>query len=44
MQNAFRALAEQTAHAVGTYWAFLAALPTVAIWGLTGPYFAYSDT
>ncbi len=44
MQNAFRELAEQTAHAVGTYWAFLAALLTVVIWGVTGPYFAYSDT
>jgi low affinity Fe/Cu permease len=44
MQNTFRALAEQTAHAVGTYWAFLAALLTVVVWGATGPYFAYSDT
>ncbi len=44
MQNAFREFAEQTARAVGTYWAFLAALLTVLIWGLTGPYFAYSDT
>jgi low affinity Fe/Cu permease len=44
MQDAFRALAEQAAHAVGTYWAFLAALLAVALWGLTGPYFAYSDT
>ncbi|HWV83363.1 MAG TPA: low affinity iron permease family protein [Hyphomicrobiaceae bacterium] len=44
MQNAFRAIAEQTAHAVGTYWAFLAALLTVIVWGVTGPYFAYSDT
>jgi len=44
MQNTFRALAEKTAHAVGTYWAFLAALLTVVVWGVTGPYFAYSDT
>jgi low affinity Fe/Cu permease len=44
MQKVFRAFAEQTAHAVGTYWAFLAALLTVGLWGLSGPYFAYSDT
>lgn len=44
MQNAFRELAEQAAQAVGTYWAFLAALLTVAAWGLSGPYFAFSDT
>ena len=44
MQDTFRAVAERTAHAVGTYWAFLAALTTVAIWGTTGPYFGYSDT
>ena len=44
MQNAFREFAEQTAHAVGTYWAFLAAVLTVVVWAVTGPYFAYSDT
>ncbi len=36
--------AERTANAVGTYWAFLIALAVVAIWAITGPYFAYSDT
>jgi low affinity Fe/Cu permease len=44
MQNTFRELAERTAHAVGTYWAFLAAALTVVVWGISGPYFAYSDT
>ena len=44
MQKMFRAVAEQAAHAVGTYWAFLAALATVVVWGITGPYFGYSDT
>jgi low affinity Fe/Cu permease len=44
MQDTFRAVAERTAHAVGTYWAFLAALATVAVWSVTGPYFGYSDT
>ena len=44
MQKMFRTVAEQAAHAVGTYWAFLAALTTVVVWAITGPYFAYSDT
>lgn len=44
MQDTFRALAERAAHAVGTYWAFLAAFATVAVWGVSGPYFGYSDT
>ena len=44
MQDTFRAIAERTARAVGTYWAFLAAVTIVAVWGITGPYFAYSDT
>jgi low affinity Fe/Cu permease len=29
---------------VGTKWAFLAALATIALWLITGPYFHYSDT
>lgn len=44
MHDTFRALAERAAHAVGTYWAFLAAFATVAIWGVSGPFFGYSDT
>ena len=44
MRDLFRQLAARTAHAVGSPWAFLLALLTVAIWGLTGPYFKYSDT
>ena len=44
MRALFRHLAERTAHAVGSPWAFLLALLTVAIWGVTGPYFKYSDT
>ncbi len=44
MQNAFRAFAERTAHAVGSHWAFLFALITIIVWGITGPYFGYSDT
>ena len=44
MRDVFRMFAERTANAVGTYWAFLIALAVVAIWAITGPYFAYSDT
>ena len=44
MRELFRRLAENAAHAVGSYWAFLIALLTIVVWALTGPYFNYSDT
>src|SRR6266850_1272005 len=44
MRDHFRRLAEHTAHAVGSPLAFLLALLTIALWGVTGPYFKYSDT
>ena len=44
MRDLFRHFAERTAHAVGSPWAFLRALLTIATWGVTGPYFNYSDT
>ena len=44
MKKIFRRIAENTAHAVGTSWAFLLALLTIVVWALTGPYFSYSDT
>ena len=44
MRKIFRRIAENTAHAVGTSWAFLVALLTIVVWALTGPYFNYSDT
>jgi low affinity Fe/Cu permease len=44
MKEKFRHIAENAAHAVGTYWAFLLALLVVVVWALTGPYFNYSDT
>jgi low affinity Fe/Cu permease len=40
----FRRLAERTAHAVGSPWAFLLAFLTIVIWGVTGPYYRFSDT
>ena len=44
MKEAFRVFAEKSAHAAGTHWAFLLAVATVLVWGITGPYFGYSDT
>ncbi len=44
MRDLFRRLAEGTAHAVGSPPAFLLAVLTIAVWGVTGPYFRYSDT
>jgi low affinity Fe/Cu permease len=44
MKEQFRRLAETSAHAVGSYWAFLIALLTIVVWAMTGPYFNYSDT
>jgi len=44
MREVFRTIAERTAYAVGTYWAFLLAVLTIVVWALTGPYFGYSDT
>ena len=44
MKESFRRFSEQTAHAVGSYWSFILALVTIAVWAVTGPYFGYSDT
>jgi low affinity Fe/Cu permease len=44
MKDTFRIFAERTAALVGSYWAFLLAVLTIATWAVTGPYFAFSDT
>lgn len=44
MNDLFRRMAERTAFAIGTPWAFLVAVLSVVIWGLSGRYFKYSDT
>ncbi len=44
MRDLFHHLAERTAHAIGSPWAFMLAMLTVLIWGVTGPYFDYSNT
>ena len=44
MKELFRKLAQRTATAVGSPWAFLIALLIVVVWALSGPFFGYSDT
>ncbi len=40
----FRTFAEKTASAMGTPWAFGAAVLIIVLWGVSGPMFKYSDT
>jgi low affinity Fe/Cu permease len=40
----FDTLARRVEHAVGTQWAFFAALAIVLGWAVIGPLFAFSDT
>ncbi|MGH2901010.1 MAG: low affinity iron permease family protein, partial [Solirubrobacteraceae bacterium] len=42
--SAFRRFAHTVAAAVGTPWAFAAALGVVLVWSIAGPVFGYSDT
>ena len=44
MHELFRRLSEATSRVVGTPLAFLLAAAIVFAWGMTGPYFSYSDT
>lgn len=44
MNEAFRKFARTTAHLVGTSWAFIIAATIIAVWAVTGPMFAFSDT
>ena len=44
MRERFRKLAYLTADVVGSPWAFLIGVGVVLIWGLSGPYFHFSDT
>jgi low affinity Fe/Cu permease len=44
MHSFFRRFAHATAAAVGTPWAFFLALGVIAVWGLAGPAFNYSDS
>ena len=44
MREHFRKLAYGTAEVVGSPWAFLVGVVVVLLWGLSGPYFRFSDT
>lgn len=44
MNEAFRKFAQATATVVGSSWTFLLAILVIVVWGVTGPYFHYSDT
>ena len=44
MHDFFRSLANSTATAVGSPWAFIIAVTIVIVWGLLGPWFHFSDT
>jgi low affinity Fe/Cu permease len=40
----FRKFSHTTSNAVGSPWAFMLAVGTIAVWAVTGPTFGYSDT
>ena len=44
LPDIFHAFAHKTAVAVGSPWAFVLAMLTIAIWAVTGPIFGFSDT
>jgi low affinity Fe/Cu permease len=44
VRDAFRVFARRSSAILGSAWAFVAAVLIIAIWGLTGPTFHFSDT
>jgi low affinity Fe/Cu permease len=44
IRDSFQVFARKSSAVLGSAWAFIAALLIIAIWGLTGPMFHYSDT
>jgi low affinity Fe/Cu permease len=44
MSGVFRRFAELVAYGAGTPWAFITALTILAIWGISGPFFAFSES
>lgn len=44
LRDRFNQFARRVSEAVGSAWAFVAALLVVVVWGATGPLFGYSDT
>ncbi len=43
-RDPFQSFASRASFAVGSKWAFLAAVLIILAWGLVGPYFHFSDT
>src|SRR5438132_13914560 len=44
VQDGFRHFAHRSANVLGSAWAFIGAIFIIAVWGLTGPAFPFSDT
>jgi len=44
IRDSFRHFARKTSAVLGSAWAFIAAIIIIAVWGLTGPVFHFSDT
>ncbi|PYI87980.1 MAG: hypothetical protein DMF03_12180, partial [Verrucomicrobia bacterium] len=44
VRDAFRVFARKSSQVLGTAWAFIGAIVIIAVWGLTGPTFHFSDT
>ena len=44
MRDHFQTFSRNISEALGSVWGFLSALGTIAVWGLTGPMFHFSDT
>jgi len=44
IRDSFRHFARKSSAVLGTAWAFIGALIIIAVWGLTGPVFHFSDT
>src|SRR5436309_7972328 len=44
VRDRFRHFAHRSAEVLGTAWAFIGAIVIIAVWGLTGPTFHFSDT
>src|SRR5436309_13948699 len=44
VRDGFRHFAHRSAEVLGTAWAFIGAIVIIAVWGLTGPTFHFSDT
>ena len=44
MHEFFNRMARRVSNATGSHWSFAVAVGIIAVWGLTGPIFKFSDT